>query len=106
MADRFFEESRKILQEIRHYKDKDINEACLALDHAIKIYSDVLLKDIPERMSLTNYDGDIIHTLINRSGKPETVTIGPEKPEKQDNYIIIGTMIILFGIILFYKLKQ
>jgi hypothetical protein len=36
------------------------------------MYFNHTLNDIPERINLTNYDGDIIYTVINRFGKPET----------------------------------
>lgn len=100
MIHQCFEESRKIIQEMYYNNDKNIKEACLALDNAVDIYFNHTLNDMPERINLTNYDGDIIHTVINRSGKPETVTINP-KP----SYNIIP-IIVLLGIIGYYMMKR
>ena len=78
MATEELEKSRKNIMSLYSFTDKDVKEACLALDNAIEIYYNYEVCNIPERIDLINYDGDIIYNIRTATGKFESIKIGPK----------------------------
>lgn len=56
--------------------DSEVETCLAALEHARELYPNCF--DVPERISLTNNKGYVLHTILTRGGKPTTVYVKPK----------------------------
>lgn len=72
-----WENARKQIMQSFTMSDSEVNTCIAALEHAMELYHNCF--NVPERISLTNKKGHVLHTIITRGGEALTVYVRPKE---------------------------
>ena len=83
--------------------DKEVDGCLHALDHAKEVYIDNI--EQPERINLTDAEGNVCYTIITKNGTPMTVIYGPKNSNKYNIAFITASLCLIGAICGIYWMK-